>query len=384
MNPRVVLSVGNFFFSVCSTATFYVLLPFLAQYMPAAYAGLVVALGAVIALIVFLFLPALVAKFGAQQLALLCAILEMLAFFALAAEPGAVAAVFLVAVTVAVEPLLAYELDLLLEATVAEEGTTGRVRTLFLTAWNVAALGAPLLMGALLDAGNAYGRVFLAAAGALVPFVVLFAARKLPSGRPPKLRRLRDTLLQVARMPDLAAVTYNHLLLYLFYVWAPLYIPLYLHNSLHIAWNDLGWMFALMLIPFVLIEYPAGWAADNWWGDKEMMFAGFVIMGSALALVGEITAATPLLVILAVLLVSRVGAALVESMTEGHFFRRVSEEDVELVSVFRGIWPVSDLIAPVAGSLILFFGNFEILFAVSGIFIAVTGVVATSFIRDFR
>ncbi len=384
MRPRVVLSVGNFFFALFSTAIIYILLPYLASFMPEAYAGLVVALGALGACFAFPFLPRLVARYGAQQLALAFAFLEMVSLLALAAHPSALAGAFLIAVSVALQPFLAYELDLLLEATVAEEGTTGRVRTLFLTAWNVAALAAPLLMGALLAGSDAYGRVFLAAAAALVPFIVLFAARRLPESAPPKISAMRDTLSCILRDRDLAAVTVGHLFLYLFYVWAPLYVPVYLHGVLGIPWGELGWMFSIMLIPYVVVEYPAGWIADRFLGDKEMMFAGFLIAGGALAALGAVTRATPLLAILAILVVSRIGAALVESMTEGHFFRRVSEKDVNSVSVFRGIWPLADLIAPLVGSGILLVGSYPALFVATGGFLAVAGVATTSLIRDFR
>ncbi|MBU6490666.1 MFS transporter [Patescibacteria group bacterium] len=384
MHPRVVLSVGNFFFSLFATVTVYILLPYLSSFMGEAYTGLVVAGGAFVAVIFFPYLPRLVARYGAQQLALFFALAEMVALFALAAVPGPIAGAFLIAVTVALQPFLSYELDLLLEATVAEEGTTGRVRTLFLTAWNVAALAAPLLMGALLANSNSYGRVFLAAAAALVPFVVLFAARKLPKGETPELSRMRDTFLCIVRDRDLAAVTFAHFLLYLFYVWVALYVPIYLHGVLGIPWAVLGWVFSIMLVPYLLIEYPAGWIADRFIGDKELMLAGFLIAGGALIFIGILSAASSLILILSVLVVSRIGAALIESMTEVHFFRRVSERDINSVSVFRGIWPLADLVAPVAGSLILFFGSYEMLFVLTGGFVTLAGVASTLLIKDFR
>lgn len=384
MQPRVILFVGNFFFSMFATVTTYILLSYLSLFMPAAYTGLVIAGGAFVALILFPLLPRLVERYGAQQLALLFAVAEMLALFALAAAPGAIAAAILVAFSISLQPFLYYELDLLIEATVVEEGTTGRVRTLFLTAWNIGALAAPLLMGALLAGGNEYSRVFLAGGAILVPFIVLFAARRLPSGTPPKLSRIRDTLSCIMHDRDLAAVTFGHFVLYLFYMWAPLYVPIYLHNVLGIPWASLGLVFSIMLIPYVLIEYPAGWLADKFIGDKEFMFAGFLIAGAALASVGSLTTSSSLIFVAFILVTSRVGAALAESMTEGHFFRRVSERDVNSITIFRGVWPVANLIAPVIGSFLLLTGNYQILFFITGGFIALAGATATFFIKDFK
>lgn len=384
MRPRVVISLGNFFFALSSTIITYMMIPYLSSFMSAAAAGLVIAAGALLSCFVFPFLPRLVARWGAQQLVIVFALAEVLALFVLSATPGAVAGAIFAAVAFSLQPFLAYELDLLLEATVAEEGTTGRVRTLFITAWNVASLAAPLLIGALLAPEESYVGVFLAAAAAIVPFILLFAGPKLPAGRAPDLSGFRETLHRIAHDRDLAAVTFGHLLLYLFFVWAPFYTPIYLHEVLGIPWSELGWMFAIMLVPYVLIEYPAGVLADKLIGDKEMMFAGFLITGASLAAIGLFTPATPLILILAVLVASRAGAALIESMTEGHFFRRVSEKDLGSVSVFRGIWPFSDIIAPVVGSIILLVGSYQSLFFITGGFIAIAGMGTTLLIKDFR
>ena len=188
----------------------------------------------------------------------------------------------------------------------------------------------------------------------------------------------------MVRDRDLAAVTFGHFLLYLFFSWAPFYTPLYLHEIIGIPWSDLGWIFAVMLVPYVLIEYPAGILADKVIGDKEMMFIGYILAGASFAAISLFTQNTPLILILAVLVTSRAGAALVESMTEGHFFRRVSEKDVNSISVFRGIWPVANLVAPVAASIILLFGNYPLFFALTGGFIASAGVTSTLLIKDFR
>lgn len=360
------------------------MLPYLSSFMSGAAAGFVIAGGALLSCFAFPFLPRLVARYGAQQLAIVIAFAEMLALFVLAAAPGAIAGATFAAIAFSLQPFLAYELDLLLEATVAEEGTTGRIRALFITAWNIASLGAPLIIGALLATNDAYQNVFLAAAAAITPFIILFAVRKLPNGRAPRLSSIGETLRFMVHDRDLAAVTFGHLLLYLFFVWAPFYTPLYLHQILGIPWSELGWMFAIMLVPYVLIEYPAGMLADKFIGDKELMFAGFLLTGISLAAFGLFTATTPLIIILAVLIASRAGAALVESMTEGHFFRRVSEKDVSSVSIFRGIWPLSDVIAPIVGSVILLFGSYQTLFFITGGIVAVCGAAATLFIKDFN
>ena len=384
MRPRTVIFIGNFFFSLFIALITYILLPYLSSFMPSAYTGLVISGGALAAVILFPFMPKLVERHGAQRLVLIFATLEMFALLALATTPGPVTGILLVAVAIALQPFMAYELDILLETTVAEENITGRVRAIFLTAWNIAALAAPLLVGALLASSEAYGHVFLTSAIALVPFIVLLTVRDLPRGVPPKLSNIWNTLLCIMRDRDLFAVTFGHLLLYMFFVWAPFYTPIYLHTELGIPWSDLGWVFSIMLLPYVLIQYPAGLLADRVFGDKELMFAGFVVAGLSFAAIGLFTASTPLIVIICVLFVSRIGSALVEGMTEGHFFRRMSEKDVNAISVFRGIWPLTELTAPIIGSAILIFGNYQLFFLLTGGFIALAGAVSALLIKDFR
>lgn len=384
MRPRTVIFIGNFFFSLFIALITYILLPYLSSFMPSAYTGLVISAGALVAVILFPFMPKLVEHYGAQRLVLIFATLETFALLALATTPGPLTGIFLVAVAIALQPFMAYELDILLETTVVEESATGRVRAIFLTAWNIAALAAPLLVGALLASSEAYGHVFFASAVALVPFIVLLTVRDLPRGVSPELSNMWNTLLCIMRDRDLAAVTFGHLLLYMFFVWAPFYTPIYLHTELGIPWSDLGWVFSIMLLPYVLIQYPAGLLADRVFGDKELMFAGFVVAGLSFAAIGLFTASTPLIVIISVLFVSRMGSALVEGMTEGHFFRRMSEKDVNAISVFRGIWPLTELTAPIIGSAILIFGNYQLFFVFTGGFIAVFGAISALLIRDFR
>jgi len=384
MRPRVVISIGNFFFALFSTAITFIMVPYLSSFMSEVAAGLVIAGGAMLSCSVFPFLPRLVRCYGAQQLALLIALAEMLALFALATVPGAIAGAIFAAIAFSLQPFLAYELDLLLEATVAEEGTTGRVRTLFITAWNIASVGAPLLIGAILATSDAYHSVFLVAAAVLAPFIIIFAVRKLPAGHAPEISTLGESLRRIVGDRDLVAVSFGHLLLYLFFVWAPFYTPLYLHQVLGIPWTELGWMFAIMLVPYVLIEYPAGVLADKYIGDKELMLLGFLITGASLAAIGLVTITTPIFIILIILVASRIGAALIESMTEGHFFRRVSEKNVNSVSIFRGVWPLSDIIAPLIASAILLFGDYQMLFFITGGIIAFAGMGATLLIKDFN
>jgi MFS family permease len=289
-----------------------------------------------------------------------------------------------IVLVLAFQPTISYTLDLLMEVLSPDHHVMGEVRTLFLTAWNLGALAAPLLLGAVLVDTPAYEYIFIAAAVMLMPFIVILAVREFPKTLGPRLSHVKETLICIARSPDLSSVTFAHFLLYLFYVWAPFYVPLYLHSELGLPWTTLGWVFAVMLLPYVILEYPAGWLADHYLGDKELLFVGFVIAGGSLAAIGTFTSQTPTWALLAILVLSRVGTALIEAMTEGHFYRRVSAEDINSMSLFRSVWPLSFVVGPVVASALLSITNFQTFLFVAGGFIAVAGVMTTLRIRDFR
>jgi MFS family permease len=329
-------------------------------------------------------MPKLVQRFGSQQLALGLAAIEAFMLLSLALNPTAIAAILFAALACAASPLLAYQLDILLEATVKNEQETGRIRTAFLTAGNVALIFAPLIIGLLLDGGERYDRVFFVAFLTLLPFIVLMFGSALPRGAAPASHNVREACRCVAKDHDLRAVAASMFILQVFYHLSPFYIPLYLHTVLGIPWSELGWVFATVLIPFVLIEYPAGVLADKKLGDRTLLLAGFIITGLSFMMVGMITASTSIMLILLILLMTRVGAALVEAMVEGHFFRRVSEKDTNTVSVFRMMRPLGALTAPIIGSLFLAVSTYQMLFVCTGLMIAIIGVLVAIHVRSLK
>lgn len=382
MRPLSVLSLGNFFSVAHFYLVIYILAPYLATFMPSDSTGVVVSLGAVFTLAAFPFLPRLVSTYGARRLAIILASLQGVVLLWLASAPGAIAAVLLCALACATSPLIAYQLDLLLECATEDENATGRIRTLFLTAGNAALLLSPLITGLLLDDSNAYSKVFFVAALSLVPFIFLMRLRRLPASKPMSAHNVRDACLCILADKDLKAIAIANIALQFFFHLAPIYIPLYLHTVLGLPWSELGWIFAVMLVPYVLLEYPAGWLADRKFGDKALLILGFVILGASFASLSLIHAATPTLVILIILILTRVGAALVEAMTEGHFFRRVSEEDTNTVGIFRMMRPGAALVAPLIGTVLLSVGSYTSLFVITASITTAIGLYGALLIKS--
>ncbi len=385
MKPRKVLALGNFFASVHFFLVLTVLAPYLATFLPDEQTGLVISFGAVITLFLFPFMPRIAAFLGAKRGALVVGTLLAVSLFMLAQQPNFWVAVSCLAFIAAASPFMQFFLDLLLESTDATSDETGRVRTAFNTAGSVALILAPLCIGFLLGETSEYWRVFLVGAISLTPFIALFLIEPLPE----QTRLHRPKLLETCRCmladSDLRAAAAANAVLQVFYHLAPLYIPLYLHGTLGIPWSELGWMFAVMLLPFVLLEYPAGYLADKYIGDKEMLIAGFVLIGISFGSLAFVTSTTPVALLLLALVGSRVGAAMVEAMVEGHFFRRVTAKDSNTVTVYRMSRPLAALIAPLSASILLLCtASYTVFFITSGIVLVVLGVLSAQYVKDIR
>ncbi len=384
MTPRSILTLGNFFASAHFFLIIYIITPYLATFMPDSATGLVVSFGAVITLAVFPWMPKLVRKYGARHLAIYFGLSQLCVLAILAVGPTPLPAVLLIAIACATSPLISYQMDLLLEATIAHEEATGRIRTLFLTAGNIALVAAPLTIGILLDSTEAYWRVFMIAAMTLIPFILCMSLRPLPHGTTTTFVSFAEAFQTLMKNKDMRSTILAHATLQFFYHLAPLYIPLYLHTVLKLPWSELGWMLMIMLLPFVLLEYPAGWLADRKWGDQEIMVLGFIITGASFAALSLVTADTMLFVILIIITLTRVGASLIEAMSEGHFFRRVSKEDDAAVGVFRMTRPTAALVAPIVGSIILTVSSYGTLFILTGALIGSVGVFFALRIKDIK
>lgn len=385
MKPRKVLALGNFFSSIHFFLVLYVIAPYLATFLPDEQTGLVIAAGAVGTLIAFPFMPRITEYLGAKRGALVIASALAVALFVLSQQPSFWIAALCLAFICAASPFIQFFQDLLLEGTNASVDETGRVRTAFNTAGNVALILAPLCIGFLLDGGDQYWRVFLVAGISLAPFITLFLFEKLPEQVSFNHPKLLETCKCMFVDLDLRAAALGNLVLQFFYHLAPLYIPLYLHGTIGIPWSELGWMFTVMLLPFVLLEYPAGYIADRWIGDKEMLIGGFVLIGLSFGSLAFVTSSTPMALLLLALVSSRVGASIVEAMIEGHFFRRVSSADSNTVTLYRMSRPIAALIAPLSASILLFFtGSYLVFFLTAGAMLIVLGVFSAQYVKDIR
>ena len=149
------------------------------------------------------------------------------------------------------------------------------------------------------------------------------------------------------------------------------YMPLHLLD-LGIAWEQIGVLFTIMLIPFVLIEYPLGILADKRKSEKELLIVSLII--AVLSTASLILITTPDFTALAILLfMTRVGIAGVEVLRDSYFYKQVDADDTDVIAFFRTTRSLANVIGTI-GLLFLFLFFPLIVFLYLAVFVLLIGL----------
>ena len=170
--------------------------------------------------------------------------------------------------------------------------------------------------------------------------------------------RIIPALRSLKRGSDQARIITVQFILNFFYAWMVIYLPLLLSKEMGFSWPQIGVIFTIMLLPFLIFELPAGILSDRKIGEREILALGFVIMFIATFIIPSLVSAT-FLVWAAILFATRIGASLVEISSETYFFKHVKEADTGLISLFRMTRPLAYVIAPLLALPIIYFFSYS-------------------------
>lgn len=361
--------VASLFLSIHFGSTLYFHSSFLNGYFEPNIVSLLFILGALGNLFLFLLAPKLIRRFGKRPFLFFSLILTAASTFIFAFTITRPTIVLAFIVYSSFLPMVYYCLDIFLEE-LSANAKTGEVRGIYLTVFNLGIIAGPLILTLLAKEGPPTKVLYLVAGLLLIPPALLaffsFKSRQ-PRAYGPYHHSLRLPFGDWWRAKNVRRVTLARLVLESFFAFMVIYVPIYLHTGLGFAWSELGIIFTVMLLPFVLFEWPAGELADRLLGEKEIMSAGFLVMGASLLVmpfIGKV-----FWVWMAILFVSRVGASLIESMTEIYFFKRINAHDTGLISIFRLTRSVSFALGASLGALALNFFSFEKIFYVVAVLI---------------
>lgn len=298
------------------------------------------ALGSILSLVVLLSSETFFKQINLRSAFTTTAVLEILAVTTMssAETPILVGLGFIVHQAAIV--FLFYVLDIILEREIKDETNTGEVRGMFLTVGSVAFVITPLFLGFALES-NGYAFIYMLS--------VFFLFLAIPAHFSHKTDH---HLLPIHHAPvtkDMRMGIFLNFLLQFFYAWMIIWVPIHLHQNIGFAWTEVGIIFSVMLLPFVLFELPLGELADRMFGEKEIMSIGFFLIAVSTAMLSIISISSILVWALA-LFMTRTGASAVEIATESYFFKHIKGRETGTVGIFRATRPVSYLVSPMIGA----------------------------------
>jgi MFS family permease len=381
LSPLLIIYVVSFFYTLHSALPVYINSTFLATLMPERYVGPIYALSSLLAIVALILIPRLLKALGDYFATVFFIVFEIAALICIAAFPSPAFTIAFFIVSAVLVTLISFDFDLIVEK-FSKNASTGWIRGLYLTSANIAWVIAPALAGFILGE-NQYWRIYLAAALLLLPGLLIFV-RKLEHFRDPLYRTIhfRRGLAAVWRTADLRYIFFISFLLYFFFTVMVIYTPIYLHEYIGFPWEKLGVMFSIMLVPFLLLEAWLGRVADRLLGEKELLIAGFIVIAFATGTLSFVTA--PSFALWAGLLfATRVGAAMVESMTETYFFKKIGAGDAQMVSFQRTIRPFAGLVGPLAATAFLAVLPLQQIFLALGI-LMLLGIPFALTLKDTR
>ncbi len=357
--------IASFFLSLHYGAILYVNSSLLGKFFQPNAVSLLFVVGAVGNILLFLYAAKLIEKFGKRLLLIIFFLLVLASTLSLAlSTTGLVAAISFV-IYISVIFMLFYCLDIFLEE-LSTDTKTGRIRGAYLTIINLGVALGPLVLS-YLTPEDGLKNVYIAVALLLI-VPLLFALFSLKSKAPKRHSFHHRALLPFKlwwQTRSLRRVTLAKLSLELFFALMFIYMPLYLHEILGFNWSVIGLMFTVMLLPFVLFQWPLGKLADHLFGEKEFMIVGFLIIGANLLYMPYLGVSIGAWTL--ILFLSRIGASFVEITTDSYFFKHVSPSDTGFLSIFRLTRSVSLILGAVVGVVTLNLFSFEKIFFILAI-----------------
>ena len=379
-NRKLIYIVG-FLLSIPIALSSYINSTFLEGYVGKYNVGILYVISSIITILGLLKMPKILTRFGNRITTLISGSFLLLSFVMLAYGKSVLVLVPGFVMYFVFINLIFLSLDIFVED-FSKDNNVGSLRGLYLVVVNFAWVIGEFLSGPIMKNGS-FPDIYTFGVGFVAVTLVLFILFLRDFKDPLYVKEpIRKTISLFWKDKNLSGIYLINLILKFFYAWMVIYTPMYLNEYLGIGWDKIGIIFSIMLIPFIIVEFPLGMLSDRI-GEKKMLLLGFLIAAFSTLIMPFIQ--TPGIYIWAsVLFVTRIGAAMIEVMSESYFFKAVNEESADKIDFFRNTTPLSYIIAPLVAMPILFFSpSFEYLFVVLSA-ILLLGFLITLRIKDIK
>ena len=294
--------------------------------------GVFYSIAYVVALIGLLNMHKIIKRIGKSTTFFLFFLSQIFAIALLMVIPPSLWGIVLLMVYIVASYLVLVVLDIILE-TYSADTVSGRIRGLHLTLISIGYLVGPMISTSVLEKYNYSGLFFAAMLINMGIFIVALIGLRDGNKHFSGNLTVRDLVKKIFINVDLMRIYWISFVLEFFYALMIVYTPLYLLD-LGFSWQQIGIIFTVMLVPFVLFGYLAGYLADRKFGEKEMIIGSLIIMMLSTTTI-FFTTSRNVLVWAALLFATRIGAAFLETLRDSYFYKRIDGEDMDLISFFR-------------------------------------------------
>ena len=358
------LFLSNVFLALHYSLIIYINSSFLSNFFTETQVSSLYIIGSIANTILLIYASRILEKIGPYKFVIYCIGLEFLTLLGMAISSNATLVGLYFLVHTVIISLLWFGFDLFIEDFTKDESETGSIRATYLTISNITLVVAPSIVAILL-VSNKYSNVYTLSFILLIPMYFLIRRYKNIKIDPIKHIYLKETLSVYIKDKNLYNVFITQFLLQAFYAFMVIYTPIYLNTVIGFSWPEIGTMFTIMLLPFILFELPVGELADLKYGEKEFLTIGFVIMGLSTIFISFITAKV-FWIWATALFITRIGASFVEITSDSYFFKQVDKEKTDVISFFRVTRPLSFIVTPILATLAFQFIPFQYVFIVIG------------------
>jgi len=369
------ISFISFLFGFSQSILLYVMSFYFKSATGTENVGIFYTISYVIVLLILLNLHKLVRKIGKSNVFLFSLLAKIILVFFLTLLSPSFLSIGLLMGYIIFSSLEWTNLDVILES-FSKDKLSGRIRGAHLTVFNLGFLLAPFLSTKILENLN-FQAIFAVVLifNAVVFCLALVGLRGVNHEFNQQLK-VKDLVKKVFQRKEIMGIYYISFVLEFFFALMVIYTPLYLLD-IGFSWDKIGIVFTIMLVPFVLLQYPAGVLADKKFGEKEMIILSLLIMAASTLGIYFIHSLS-VLVWGAALFATRVGAALIEILRDSYFYKKVDGHDVDIINFMRTSMPAAYILSTAMSTVFILF--FSLKFA----FILVSLVVLSALYPAFR
>lgn len=364
---------GGFFMALHFALIAYVNSSFISNFVNLTTINILYIIGSILSIVSLLFAPTLIRKYGSVITFLFFITIAILSVLGIATISIKNFVIILFLIHIASGSILYFYFDLNIEQETKDENKTGENRGFFLTASNLAWVLSPLAMVFLMSGTN-FSKIYLLSGIALIPVFLLVSNYFKDTKKANKIAgNTLATFISLKLHDDKTRILFIQFILNFFYSWMVIYMPLLLNKEIGFNWDTIGYIFIIMLLPFILLQLPTGILSDKKIGEREILIFGFLIMIISTIFIPSIKQAN-FWIWAIILFLTRVGASIVEIGAESYFFKHIKEENTGIVSLFRISRPLSYVIAPLIALPIVNYFSYSTSFYFLAIF-TITGLL---------